>query len=146
MIRVMNTFTYILVFSLLGGVVSLFGGALLLRSKTGAQNLARFATPFAGGALLAAVFLDLIPESLAVSAVGNEPMVFLAVLLGIIAFFLAEGFLQWFHHHHEHDDEQKTKHDSKISLIIFGDTMHNALDGVATVSYTHLTLPTNREV
>jgi zinc and cadmium transporter len=44
----------------------------------------------------------------------------------MLIFFFAERFLRWFHHHHEGEDESAT-----APLIIAGDTMHNALDGVA---------------
>lgn len=131
----MDTLTYIIVFSLLGGVVSLIGGLILLSNKQAAKNLARYATPFAGGALLAAVFLDLLPEGI---DVGDSKQVLLAALIGIVTFFLAEGFLHWFHHHHEHED----KKDPKVWLIVAGDTLHNALDGVAIAASFLVSIPT----
>lgn len=112
--------------SLVGGVFSLLGGVLLLSKKNTAKNLAKFATPFAAGALLAAVFLDLLKDGLEES---TSQTVLTATLVGMILFFLAERFLHWFHHHHLHehaDDKAHTK-----SLIIIGDTIHNAMDGVA---------------
>lgn len=115
--------------------MSLIGGALLLGSKKTAKSLAMYATPFAGGALLAAVFLDLLPEALA--SEHAESYALLATLGGIVAFFLAEGFLRWFHHHHSDDD----KKDPKIWLIIFGDTLHNALDGVAIAASFMVSIP-----
>lgn len=132
----MNTLSYVIIFSLLGGVVSLIGGLLLLRSNKTANALARYATPFAGGALLAAVFLDLLYEGI---EVGSAETVLTAALVGMVAFFLAEGFLQWFHHHHEHED---SKRDPKTWLIIVGDTMHNALDGVAIAASFLISVPT----
>lgn len=131
----MNTLEYILVFSVLGGIISLIGGVVLLQNKKSAKLLAKYATPFAGGALLAAVFLDLLPEGIAVDSADD---VLLATLAGIIVFFLAEGFLHWFHHHHEHGD----KTDPKKWLIIVGDTMHNALDGVAIAASFLISVPT----
>lgn len=130
----MNTLTYIIIFSLLGGVVSLFGGALLLSNKKNAQKLALYATPFAGGALLAAVFLDLLPEGIEVEEPGY---VLAATLFGIVVFFLAEGFLHWFHHHHEHGKE-----DPRKWLVVAGDTLHNALDGVAIAASFMISIPT----
>lgn len=135
MICGMDTLSYIIVFSLLGGVVSLAGGVILLSNKQAATNLARYATPFAGGALLAAVFLDLLPEGI---ETGETRQVLLAALIGVVVFFLAEGFLHWFHHHHEHDD----KKDPKIWLVIAGDTLHNALDGVAIAASFLVSIPT----
>lgn len=132
----MSTFTYILIFSLLGGVFSLCGGVLLLRSKKSADKLALYATPFAGGALLAAVFLDLLVEGIEVSEAYT---VLLSTLLGVLSFFLLEGFLHWFHHHHEHPSKEK---DATTSLIVVGDTLHNALDGVAIAVAFLISVPT----
>ncbi len=131
----MNTFYVMVVFSLIGGVISLIGGVWLLRSEKSARSLAKYATPFAGGALLAAVFLDLLPEGV---EHGDARQVLLAALAGVVTFFLAEGFLHWFHHHHEHDD----KSDPKKWLIILGDTIHNALDGVAIAAAFLISVPT----
>jgi zinc and cadmium transporter len=109
--------------TLIGGVFSLLGGLLLLSRHKIAEQLAHYATPFAAGALLAAVFLDLLKDGL---EQGSSDTVLLATLVGMLVFFFAERFLRWFHHHHEGEDESAT-----IPLIIVGDTLHNALDGVA---------------
>ncbi|HEX5797292.1 MAG TPA: ZIP family metal transporter [Candidatus Saccharimonadales bacterium] len=132
----MATYTDVIIFSLIGGVVSLIGGVFLLSRKTSAELLAKYATPFAAGALLAAVFLDLLKEGLEKSPAET---VLIASLIGILAFFTAERFLRWFHHHHEHEDK---KHDPHTSLIIAGDTLHNALDGVAIASAFLISIPT----
>src|SRR5688500_2153072 len=99
--RMEPTATYldVIFFSLIGGVVSLIGGMLLLSREKMAKQLAKFATPFAAGALLSAVFLDLLKEGV---EQGDPGTVLMATLLGIVAFFMAERFLRWFHHHHEH--------------------------------------------
>lgn len=131
----MDELWIVIIFSLLGGVISLIGGVYLLQSKMTADKLALYATPFAGGALLSAVFLDLLREGI---EVGNSDMVLLGTLVGIVVFFLAEGFLHWFHHHHEH----KGGNDPKKVLIIFGDTVHNALDGVAIAAAFLISIPT----
>ncbi len=132
----MDTLTYIIIFSLIGSVFSLLGGLLLLSNKKRAQSVAKYATPFAGGALLAAVFLDLLKEGLEVS--GETYQVLLAALIGILLFFFAETFLHWFHHHHEHADTT----DPRKWLIIFGDTLHNGLDGVAIAASFMVSIPT----
>lgn len=131
----------VIVFSLLGGVVSLIGGALLISKKGMAEKLAYYATPFAGGALLAAVFLDLLKEGIETS---ESDQVLLATVVGILLFFIAEGFLHWFHHHHDHNDHQHEPghRDPKTSLIVVGDTLHNALDGVAIAASFLISVPT----
>lgn len=126
----------IILFSLLGGIFSLIGGIFLLHKRFKADSLAKYITPFAAGALLAAVFLDLLPEAQHESD-GKE--VYIAALIGIIGFFIAERFLRWFHHHHPDDDEEQ---DPTVGLIIAGDTIHNALDGVAIAAAFLVSVPT----
>lgn len=132
----MDTLLFIIIFSLIGGFLSLIGGVLLLSSKAKTEKITKFATPFAAGALLAAVFLDLLKEGV---HVGSPDTVLLATLLGILGFFIAERFLHWFHHHHGDEDEAKK---ASKSLIIAGDTAHNALDGVAIASAFLISIPT----
>jgi zinc and cadmium transporter len=121
-----STIWQVLFFSLIGGVISLVGGILLLSKKNTAQKVAIYATPFAAGALLAAAFIDLLPEA---SHLGNIDKALYATLGGILFFFLLERFLRWFHHHHEHEKSDKT--DPKVPLIVIGDTIHNFIDGIA---------------
>lgn len=127
----------VIIFSLIGGLFSLIGGVFLLRKKNTAKKLAKYATPFAAGALLAAVFLDLLPEGIAESTATT---VLTSALIGLLLFFYLERFLRWFHHHHEHEGADVAKQSSK-SLIIVGDTLHNALDGVAIASAFLVSVP-----
>lgn len=131
----MSTLAYIIVFSLIGSVVSLVGGLILLRNQKSAKTLALYATPFAGGALLAAVFIDLLPEGIEYDSASK---VLTAALVGMILFFIAEGGLRWFHHHHDHGDKRQ----SSAGLVIVGDTLHNALDGVAIAASFLISIPT----
>lgn len=130
------TYAHVILFSLLGGVVSIIGGAFLLSRQGPAEKLAQYATPFAAGALLAAVFLDLLKEGLEFASVDN---VLLATLLGILLFFFAERFLHWFHHHHQHQGRHQ---DPSRTLIVIGDTVHNALDGIAIAAAFLVSVPT----
>lgn len=130
----MANYGHVIIFSLIGGIFSLIGGFILIRKKQTAEALAAYATPFAAGALLAAVFLDLLKEGLEESDPGQ---VLTSALVGVLIFFFAERFLRWFHHHHQHDDK-----DPRISLIIAGDTIHNAMDGVAIAAAFLINVPT----
>jgi zinc and cadmium transporter len=130
----MANYGHIIFYSLIGGLFSLVGGILLLSRKKVAEKLAVYATPFAAGALLAAVFLDLLRDGLEEADVNT---VLVSTLVGILLFFFAERFLHWFHHHHQHENS-----DPSVSLIVIGDTVHNALDGVAIAAAFLVSVPT----
>ncbi len=131
----MANYGHIIVFSLLGGIFSLIGGIILLSKEKWAHALARYATPFSAGALLAAVFLDLLHEGV---EQAEAYTVLLATLVGMIIFFFAERFLHWFHHHHGEEGHK----DATTGLIVVGDTLHNALDGVAIAASFLISIPT----
>lgn len=137
----MATYSDVIFYSLIGGLFSLVGGILLLSREKSAKSLAQYATPFAAGALIAAVFMDLILEGIEEAAPYT---VMLSVVIGIVLFYLLERFIHWFHHHHS-DEESKTvsdHHDGSLPLIIVGDTIHNALDGVAIAASFLVSVPT----
>lgn len=121
----MATLSQVVLFSLAGGMFSLVGGLLLLSDKNKAKKLVKYLTPFAAGALLAAAFVDLLREA---SHQGSADTALVFTLVGILAFFVLERFLRWFHHHHEHKDG---KTDPTVTLIIIGDLLHNFIDGIA---------------
>lgn len=131
---------HIIFYSLVGGLLSLAGGALLLGSRRSAVALAKYATPFAAGALIAAVFMDLLREGVTET---NVTTLMLSVMVGITLFYLGERFLRWFHHRHRDDEsEHEHSHDATLPLIIWGDTVHNALDGVAIAASFLISVPT----
>ncbi len=126
---------YILLFTFLGSVVSLVGGILLLIKEKWTLKISHLLMSFAAGVLLGTAFFDLLPEALEESAETN---IFAWALTGIIAFFLLERFIYWFHHHHEHEDKE-TK--PTVPLIILGDSVHNFLDGVAIAATFLVSVP-----
>lgn len=110
-----------------GSLLSLIGGLYLLSGRKGVRTLQRLAVPFAAGALLAAAFLDLLPEAIE----HDEPSKVLTMtLIGLVAFFVLERSLSWFHHHHD-DEAAHPAGRRNASLIIIGDTVHNFIDGLA---------------
>lgn len=131
----MANYLHVLIFSLVGGVLSLVAGVLLLGKKSSAKALARYATPFAAGAMLAAALTDLLPEAIHVTAEGAATRWMLA---GIVIFFLLEHLLRWFHHHHEHGKEEQ----AQAPLVVIGDSIHNLLDGIAIGAAFLINVPT----
>ena len=128
----MSTFTYIILFTLLGSVFSLIGGIILVYKKKLVLKISHFLASFAAGTLLGAAFFDLLPEAL---NEGEIQTILFWVLAGILVFFLLERFIHWFHHHHEHLHKETPP---TIPLVIFGDSVHNFIDGVA-IAATFLT-------
>jgi zinc and cadmium transporter len=121
----MTTLTYILVFSFISSVASLFGGVLLLLKQGLADKIAHLLASFAAGALLGTAFFDLLPEATEASQNALS-----WVLGGIVIFFLMERFIHWFHHHHEHAEGMVILSKPVVPLIIFGDSVHNFIDGL----------------
>jgi zinc and cadmium transporter len=122
---------------IIGSAISLTGGVLLLRFKKRREAALLLTMPFGAGALLAAAFFDLLPESF---ELANPREMLLYCLAGFTFFFLLERMASWFHHHHEH--EHGTKNVSQRRLIMMGDMMHNAIDGVAIGAAFLVSVPT----
>lgn len=80
---------------------------------------------FAVGALLAVVFLDLLPEAIA----SKNPFVVQTMFLGFLIFFLVERFLIWYHAHGETCVPDETRNPALGALVTIGDAFHNLLDG-----------------
>lgn len=121
------TLFYMILTIIAGSAISLVGGALLFTTKKRRQQAILIAMPFGAGALLAAAFLDLLPEAF---EIGEPRELLLWALGGFTLFFVLERCASWFHHHHEHGDTEN-KNKQQRRLIVIGDIMHNAIDGVA---------------
>ncbi|HUP96827.1 MAG TPA: ZIP family metal transporter [Usitatibacter sp.] len=95
---------------------------------------------YAVGALLGAVFLDLLPHVF--EDTRNPARVAAFILFGILAFFVLEKLLLWRHHHHGGEIEEAGHaheghgHDTGRSgwMIVIGDSFHNFTDGVIIAS------------
>jgi zinc and cadmium transporter len=90
--------TWIVLSSLLGGLLSVAGAAMV------ALNVKKSAVPmlisFAIGAMLGAVFLEILPE--AIEAGDNVQAITGTVLFGILLFFALEKLVIWRHCHGDH--------------------------------------------
>jgi len=81
---------------------------------------------FAAGALLGAAFLDLLPT--AIEKTGNA--IFLYTLIGIVVFYLLETYFHWYHRHYTHHHFKKHHVKPFTWLNLFGDGVHNFVDGM----------------
>lgn len=133
----MSTLAYIVAASLVGGVASTIAAAgTLMLHRSWISRLVSFAV----GALLGAVFLELLPEAL---EEGEASTVMMTVLVGLLAFFLLEKLVLWRHSHghddggeaefeHDHAMAQADEHDHGRSglMILIGNSVHSLCDGI----------------
>lgn len=128
----MSVFAWIIVASLFGGVLSVICAGLFALN-TRAQWVGGLVS-YAIGALLGAVFLDILPEAIELSP--SITSVSATVLFGILLFFTLEKVLIWRHCHHDHceahEPHEVSAHDHGRSgtMVIVGDTFHNFVDGI----------------
>jgi zinc and cadmium transporter len=128
------TLGWILIASFAGGTLSaaLAAFALYLRA-----SWIPMLVSFAIGTLLGAAFLEVIPHAF---ERGEAHEAAIAILGGIFGFFVLEKLMLWRHCHTEDCEAHRTgemqahwhahDHGRSGALIIFGDTIHNFVDGV----------------
>jgi len=137
----MSTLTWILLSTLIGGVLSVAAaGAVAFKANPARVPML---ISYAIGALLGAVFLEILPR--AFTDATSTRVLGATVLGGLLVFFVLEKLVLWRHHHshgwpddlephrhHGHPGHVEPKHDHGRSglLIMIGDTFHNFVDGV----------------
>ena len=132
----MSLLIWILLFCLLGGVLSVIAAAVfLLLPATLRGRLLPHAVSFAIGALLGAALLGLLPHALEATGGSDFHSITAAVLIGLFGFFLLEKLVLWRHCHHEHCEVHVPEDDNDYrpaagTLILIGDGLHNFIDGV----------------
>lgn len=109
-----------------GSILSLVGGFLLLVFGSKRGMITQLAVPYAAGVLLSITFLGLLPEAIH----QLEGQALAVTLFSFIGAYLFEAFF-FDLHHHDHLAETNHGHFSSMSLVIFGDTIHNFIDGAA---------------
>ena len=124
----LSVLAYILIFSFIGSVAGLAGGLLLLLNEKYAKGISLFLVSFAVGVLVAAAFLDLLPEAV---ELGGES-IWLWVVIGFGLFVILEKAFIWHHSHeilpHKHRHQHPAR-GSYVYLLVAGDTLHNLIDG-----------------
>lgn len=115
---------WIILATFVNGLMALVGAVTFIFSSNLLKKITFILIAFSAGTLLGGGLLHLLPEALDMLDVMA---VFLTAIIGFSLFFLVEKFLHW---HHCHDEEEKCPHPFTY-LILFGDGIHNLLDGLA---------------
>lgn len=129
----MSLLVWIIVFTLIGGVLSVTCAALLLLvPENHHPRILPHGVSFALGALLSVAFLDLLPDALTTVGVDHTQSILATVLIGILGFFLLEKLLIWRHCHSDHCETHSEEHFHQPAgtLIVVGDAIHNFVDGI----------------
>jgi zinc and cadmium transporter len=133
----------IMLFAAFGGIASaaFAVGFLWVREEHSALILPHFVS-FATGALLGAALLALLPEAIEGAGVAGAHGLGLALIAGLGVFFVIEKLVLWWHTHahdshaeagqrHAHAAHDQPQRDRASGvLVLVGDSIHNALDGV----------------
>jgi zinc and cadmium transporter len=131
----MSTLGLIILYTALSGVLSAVaaGFFLVLGDRRRAAVLPHLVS-FATGTLLAAAFIGLLPHALERAGPDGAHHVGLALLLGILTFFILEKFVLWRHCHDDpcemHSPSHAARDAASARMILAGDSFHNVLDGV----------------
>ena len=129
----MSTLTLILLYTAACGALSavVAAGFMLLPDERRNALLPHLVS-FATGALLGAALLALLPHAL--EAGGGTHGIGIALVGGIVVFFVLEKLVLWRHCHVDaceaHGPTEHHRARASATLILWGDAFHNVLDGV----------------
>ncbi|MGH8750076.1 MAG: ZIP family metal transporter [Burkholderiales bacterium] len=127
----MSVLGWIVLASAAGGVLSvLFAAAVALNARAAWLPLL---VSYAIGALLGAVFLEILPHAFELSR--NVEHMTATILFGILLFFVLEKLVLWRHCHQDECEAHggdAPQHDQGRSgmMIMIGNTFHNFVDGI----------------
>ncbi len=128
---------YIIFAALIGSVGSiLIAGSILLLKKKTLEKLSTRLISFAGGTLMGAAFLGMIPNAMHTS--GDPQKVGMVIIGGILFFFILEKIILW--RTCNDDTCDRTEHAS-VPIVLIGDAFHNFVDGIVITAAFMTSIP-----
>jgi zinc and cadmium transporter len=139
----------VIVFAILIGTLCAGIGSVWVAAILSFGLMARYTQhmlSMAAGALLATAFMHLLPEAFESQAGAHD--LFMALLIGLVFFFLLDKAELWHHghehgahahghshgHHHDHDHATGPSHTGGSWAVLAGDSVHCFGDGVLIAS------------
>lgn len=104
--------------------ISLIGVISIPINTEKLKNILLYFVSFSAGALMGDVFIHLLPEVIADGFTTNSSIY---ILLGIVFSFVMEKFVHW---RHCHMPITKTHQHPFVTMNLFGDAIHNFIDGM----------------
>jgi zinc and cadmium transporter len=117
--------TYVFVALFLGSVGSVaLAGLMLTLDDQKLEKVSTYLMYLAGGTLLGAAFLGMIPKAISMS---DPKQILQTIMFGILLFFVLEKIILW----RSCRNKNCERHiNAAAPIILIGDAFHNAIDGV----------------
>jgi zinc and cadmium transporter len=116
---------FILIALFAGSIGSvMLAGLLMLTNDNQLQTISTYLTYLAGGTLLGAALLGMIPKA---TSMMDTSAAMMLVLVGILFFFVLEKFILW---RSCRNKDCKRHMQAAVPMILIGDAFHNAIDGM----------------
>jgi len=129
----MEILYWILLATIINGFLAFVGALSFLISEKKFQKIILILVAFTTGSLLGGAFFHLLPEAIAEI---NTLLLLLIFTSGFLTFMLIEKFFHWRHCH-----DGKCEVHPVSYLILYGDAIHNFLDGLIIASSFIISIP-----
>lgn len=129
----MSELFWIIAATIVVSSISFIGAVTLILSERRVKKILLVLVGFAAGTLIGGAFLHLLPESIEKSEEISN--IFLSVIIGFVVFFLLEKLL-WRHCH-----EKTCPIHTFAYLNLFGDGVHNFIDGLVMAASFVVSIP-----